>query len=89
MPTSTPSTNSLLITLGRNVDVYAFQRGWPPQLLATRLGVSTHSLNRVRFARCRYIDPELLQGLSELFNCSYNELLLPQPGIDYGASASV
>lgn len=89
MPTSPPSTNPLLTTLGRNVDVYAFKRGWSAQHLATRLGVSVNALNRVRFGRCRYIDPAMLQGLTELFNCSFDDLLLPQPGIDYRPDAAL
>jgi transcriptional regulator with XRE-family HTH domain len=51
--------------------------------LAHELGVSHNTLNRIRFGRSRYLDPEVFTALLELFGCEPNELLLPQPGIDY------
>lgn len=76
---------SLLRIYGRNIDVACFKRGWSPQTLASRLGISINALNRVRFGRSRYIDPGVLIGLTELFTCEFNELLSRQPGIDYSS----
>jgi DNA-binding Xre family transcriptional regulator len=77
---------SLLHIYARNVEHCAFKRGWPAGRLASELGVTMNSLNRIRFARSRYIDPEVFSALIELFECEPNDLLMPQPGIDYAVS---
>ena len=73
----------LLHVYARNVEHCAFKRGWSTPRLATELGVSLNTLNRIRFGRSRYLDPEVFTALLELFGCEPNDLLLPQPGIDY------
>ena len=73
----------LLHVYARNVEHCAFKRGWSTPRLATELGVSLNTLNRIRFGRSRYLDPEVFIALLELFGCEPNDLLLPQPGIDY------
>lgn len=73
----------LLKVFGRNIDVASYKKGWSPQVLASRLGISVTALNRVRFGRSRYIDPKLLVGLTEVFGCTANDLLYPQAEIDY------
>jgi transcriptional regulator with XRE-family HTH domain len=73
----------LLHVYARNVEHCAFKRGWSMAKLAHELGVSHNTLNRIRFGRSRYLDPEVFTALLELFGCEPNELLLPQPGIDY------
>jgi hypothetical protein len=80
MPTQQPS---LLHVYARNVEHCAFKRGWPTQKLAHELGITLNTLNRIRFGRSRYLDPEVFTALIELFACEPNDLLLPQPGIDY------
>ena len=80
MPTKQPP---LLHVYARNVEHCAFKRGWSHAYLATRLGVTAHTLNRIRYGRGRYLDPEVLAAMFELFECEPNDLLLPQPGIDY------
>jgi transcriptional regulator with XRE-family HTH domain len=82
-----PHTASLLAVYGRNLDVCAFKRGWSTSQLATLLGISSNALNRIRSGKNRSIDPELLQRFSELFQCDFNALLMPQPGIDYKTDA--
>ena len=77
----------LLHVYARNVEFFAFRRGWPPNRLAHELGVTLNTLNRIRFARSRYIDPEVFTALLELFACEPNDLLLPQHGIDYALPA--
>lgn len=73
----------LLRVYARNVQLCAFKRGWSNNRLATELGVSLNTVNRVRFGRSRYLDPEVLEALLKAFDCEPNDLLLPQPGIDY------
>ncbi|MGA0103177.1 MAG: helix-turn-helix domain-containing protein [Steroidobacteraceae bacterium] len=73
----------LLIVYARNVEFFAFRRGWSYTRLADELGITSNTLNRLRFARSRYIDPEVFAALLEIFACEPNDLLLPQPGINY------
>lgn len=74
---------SLVTIYARNVEHCAFKRGWQAPVLANKLGVTLNTLNRIRFARSRYLDPEVFVALLEVFECEPNDLLLPQPGIDY------
>jgi DNA-binding Xre family transcriptional regulator len=67
----------------RNIEHIAVMRGIPTSSLATELGLTANTMNRIRFARSRYLDPEVLVALLDLFECEPNDLLLPQPGIDY------
>jgi transcriptional regulator with XRE-family HTH domain len=76
----------LLHVYARNVEHCAFKRGWSTAKLAHELGVSLNTLNRIRFGRSRYLDPEVFIALLELFGCTPNDLLLPQSGIDYAIS---
>jgi DNA-binding Xre family transcriptional regulator len=76
----------LVIVLARNVQHMAFKRGWSPSRLSRELGVTSHTLTRVRLGRSRYIDPEVFAALLDVFNCEPNDLLLRQPDIDYTAS---
>lgn len=80
MPAQNPP---LLHVYARNVEHCAFKRGWTASRLARELGVTMNSLNRIRFARSRYLDPEVFTALIDLFGCEPNDLLMPQPGIDY------
>lgn len=77
----------LLHVYSRNVEHCAFKRGWTAARLASELGVSLNTLNRIRFVRSRYVDPEILDALLEIFGCEPNDLLLAQPGIDYSSDA--
>lgn len=74
---------SLLTVYGRNIDVAAFKRGWSTPQLAGLLNISPNAVSRLRNGRNTLIDPKILQRLTELFNCDFNALLMPQPGIDY------
>lgn len=73
----------LLTVYARNVEHHVFKRGWTAAQLARKLGVSLHTVNRVRFSRGRYLDPELFEALLDVFHCEPNDLLLPQDGLDY------
>lgn len=83
MPSQQPP---LLRVYARNVEHLAFKRGWSATRLATELGVTMNTLNRIRFARSRYIDPEVFTALIEVFGCEPNDLLLAQPGFDYAVA---
>lgn len=76
----------LLTVYARNVAHFAFKRGWSNSRLATELGITLNTLNRIRCVRSRYLDPEVFMALLDLFGCEPNDLLLPQPGIDYATS---
>lgn len=76
-------TPSVLQVYARNIEHFAFRRGWSPARLARELSITPHSLNRVRFVRNKYIDPDLFIALMKTFSCEPNDLLLPQPGVDY------
>ena len=73
----------LLRIYARNIELLAVKRGIPSHALARKLGLTANTLNRIRFARSRYLDPEVFVALLGLFECEPNDLLLPQPGIDY------
>jgi DNA-binding Xre family transcriptional regulator len=76
-------TAPLLSIYGRNVEVNAFKRGWSTAQLATRLGITPEAMRRIRTGKNRSIDPDVLSAMTDLFQCDYNALLTPQPGIDY------
>ena len=78
MTTKTP----ILVTYWRNMEWFAFARGWDHVRLATELGITMNTLNRLRFGRARYIDPEMFDASCEVFNCQPNDLLLPQPEVE-------
>lgn len=72
----------------RNLELLAFKRGWDPTQTASMLGVSADSFRRLRAGKSRFICADLLNAALELFDCSPNDLLLPQPGVDYSNSAT-
>lgn len=77
---------SLLAIYARNVELLVCKRGWTFTRLARELSVSDDVLARLRYHRGRYIDPELFSSLLAVFNCEPNDLLSPQPGIEYTTS---
>lgn len=77
------STSRLFRIYARNIELMAFKRGWSVDTLASRLGVSSHTITRIRRNRARYIDPEVLLAVLDVFGCTPNDLLLPQEGIKY------
>ena len=84
-----PDAPSIVVTFWRNLEWYSVQRGWTkgayqPDLdrLAEQLGVSKNTLNRLRFGRCRYIDPEMLLASLEVFELTPNDLLLSKPEVE-------
>ena len=76
------SSPAIVVTFWRNLEWYSFQRGWTNERLADQLGVSKNTLNRLRFGRCRYIDPEILTSSCEVFDLSPNDLLLSKPEVE-------
>lgn len=82
----TYTPHPLLAIYSRNVQYYAFKRGWTKARLITELGTSVNTINRIYTGTGRYIDPELFAALLELFDCEPNDLLLPREELDYGAA---
>jgi len=74
--------NNLLVTYWRNMEWYAFARGWDHTRLATELGCTMNTLNRLRFGRARYIDPEMFESSCEVFSCEPNDLLITKPEVE-------
>lgn len=72
----------IVVTFWRNLEWYSFQRGWTNERLADQLGVSRNTLNRLRFGRSRYIDPEILTSSLEVFELEPNDLLLSKPEVE-------
>lgn len=75
-------TPDIVITFWRNLEYYTFLRGWTNERLAEQLGVSKNTLNRLRFGRSRYIDPEILVSSLEVFELTPNDLLLSKPEVE-------
>ena len=73
---------AIVVTFWRNLEYYSFLRGWTNERLADQLGVSKNTLNRLRFGRARYIDPEILTSSLEVFELSPNYLLLSKPEVE-------
>ena len=73
---------AIVVTFWRNLEYYSFLRGWTNERLADQLGVSKNTLNRLRFGRSRYIDPEILTSSLEVFELSPNDLLLSKPEVE-------
>lgn len=82
-PLPAVDTPFLLHVYARNLEHQAFKRGWSSALVAQKLGVTMNTYNRIRFAQGRYIDPEVFEACLKLFECSPNDLLIPQPDIEY------
>lgn len=72
----------IVVTFWRNLEYYSFLRGWTNERLADQLGVSKNTLNRLRFGRSRYIDPEILTSSLEVFELEPNDLLLSKPEVE-------
>ena len=72
----------IVLTFWRNLEYYSFLRGWTNERLADQLGVSKNTLNRLRFGRSRYIDPEILTSSLEVFELEPNDLLLSKPEVE-------
>ena len=73
---------AIVVTFWRNLEWYSFQRSWTNERLADQLGVSKNTLNRLRFGRSRYIDPEILTSSLEVFELEPNDLLLSKPEVE-------
>jgi len=73
----------LLPVYARNVELLAFKRGWGPTRLATELGVTTNTINRLRTCKAKYLDLDLFKELLRVFQCQPNDLLQPHQDVDY------
>lgn len=78
-----PAVPQLLPIYARNIEFLAFKRGMDPGQLADALGLTRPSFNRIRFSYNRYIDPAIFTDLLRILDCTPNDLLLPNPELDY------
>jgi DNA-binding Xre family transcriptional regulator len=78
----------LMRVYARNIDLLAYKRGWSTELLAKRLALSPNTLIRIRRHQSKYIDPEVLLALMDVFDCTPNDILLPQEGVNYDEETS-
>ena len=83
-PTAPQGYNAIRI-YARNVEIYLARFNINHVDLAKRLGLSVNAMNRIRFGRNAYIDPDVLFALTRAFNCTPNDLLLPHDGVPYDA----
>lgn len=74
---------SLLTVLSRNLELLMVKRGWTSPTVASKLGVNPDSINRIRAGRSKYLDPEMLENILNLFEVTPDTLLLPQDGVIY------
>lgn len=72
----------LLTNLWRNLEWLSFERGWGHDELREELGITKNTLNRLRFGRSRYIDPEILMSACEVFELTPNDLLFSKPEVE-------
>lgn len=82
-PPASPPEPPILYVYSRNIEVLLIKHDLNYQELSEKLGVSYASLNRVKSNTAKFIDPEILRALMKHFNLRPNDLLEPQPGVNY------
>lgn len=85
VPTKPRLTAAELVHVyGRNIDLAMARKDMTPADVAAECGITSDALGRIRRnTRGRFIDPEILLRLTEIFECSIEELLLPAAGMHY------
>jgi DNA-binding Xre family transcriptional regulator len=86
MPPPASTSHHALRIYARNLEILLVKAGITHVELAKRLGLSANAMNRIRFVRNAYLDPDVLFAFTRVFDCTPNDLLLPQPGVDYDTS---
>ena len=76
---------SLQTIYGRNLSYEAYRRQWSVKQTAEELGTSEIVIHRIRQAKNRNIDCDLLARAVEVFECDFNALLLQREDLKYGA----
>ncbi len=69
--------------LGKNMELIALKKGLSLAYIAKEGGLSFRALKNLRDGYCRYIDPDLLEGLMLVLKVTPNELLLPLDDVKY------
>tara|TARA_Y100000385_G_scaffold278617_1_gene327139 strand:- start:1103 stop:1348 length:246 start_codon:yes stop_codon:yes gene_type:complete len=69
--------------LGKNMELIALKKGLSLAYIAEEGGLSFRALKNLRDGYCRYIDPDLLEGLMRVLKVTPNELLLPLDDVKY------
>ena len=83
MPTSTKP--SLQTIYGRNFAYEAYRRGWSVKQTAEELGTTEIVIHRIRQAKNVYLDAEVLQKATRVFDCNYDTLLAAREELSYDA----
>jgi len=78
-----PTSEQILRTFGRNVEVLAAQKGILLRELAERIQVTPGVLARARYRSTRFVDVEILLGCAEVLGCTADTLLKPIDGVMY------
>ncbi len=73
----------LIAILGKNMELIALKKGLSLAYIAEEGGLSFRALKNLRDGYCRYIDPDLLEGLMRVLKVTPNELLLPLDDVKY------
>lgn len=73
-----------IAVLGKNMELIALKRGMSLAHIAEEGGLSFRALKNLRDGYCRYIDPDLLEGLIRVLEVTPNDLLLPLDDVKYG-----
>lgn len=74
---------SLLYVYSRNIEVRLALLGISHSEMAAKLNVSPTNITRIKNHIVKFIDPETLSELLRFFNCTPNDLLLKQEGVNY------
>lgn len=75
--------SSLISVLGRNMELLVLKKGLSLAHIAEEGGLSLRALKNLRDGNCRYIDPDLLEGLMRVLKVTPNELLIPLDDVKY------
>lgn len=77
------TSEQILRTFGRNIEVLSIQKDIPLKTLAERLQITPGVLSRARHRSTRFIDVEILLGCADVFGVTTDELLRPIDGVIY------
>ena len=66
------------------MELIALKKGLSLAYIAQEGGLSFRALKNLRDGYCRYIDPDLLEGLMRVLEVTPNDLLMPLDDVTYG-----
>ena len=65
------------------MELLVLKKGLSLAHIAEEGGLSFRALKNLRYGYCRYIDPDLLEGLMRVLKVTPNELLIPLDDVKY------